>query len=667
MVFLLQDPTWAPFLSLFDAGAQRPVARTVLRVLLIGGCLLGLLLPTRLSEVSKSSFPWVGLFLLSGLLSVGMSGRPYTAEMEWETWAMMVLLAVLIQRVSLPALKTTALIALYIVAFAVYFHVLWISIPGTTSQLGGVFHHPNALSTFTLFILPFLIDRARGGGLEGGLASFLSGAILAVQLWAGSLTGACILVFCLACWLTRSRPVWQRLVTGLVVLPLPVLFNFWGGWVAVIGFSTLFLLLLFLVLVRLSSRYFVFSLIFLISLVISCSAFAFLASAEMSSRSTRGRATSARARLEFYRAALFLTAEEPLFGQGPSAFSREYPRYQNSVRYFSRYVHCVPLEVLLEWGVLGFAFGVFAAGSLFGRRTEAAPTWAFAAFGLHCLTGVQTQFPYLLVLVALAWALTCEPPENTEKVSFWVGTVGRVSLIVALLGLLSLNMLRLESEVNQGLATKLFNSPAPRAQEIALNLFRTSVELQPMDGPTLLTYAQVQLRLENRVLARTIAEQAIETDQQWAAPRRVELSAGSSPPNLLSVEMALDADPVNYPLFYRLQAEALLSRGSEKEALRLLLSRVESYNPLLLNSLHDFRAEDLDAQLVEYWLLIALLQEKAGQPKLAEKAFRRSLFFTRRALSRYRKMVAYPSQAGLKAGPIVAQLLAQLEQQLPDE
>lgn len=644
------------------------MARSVLRSLLIGGCLFGLLLPTRRSG-ERTVVPWIGLFLLSALISVAMSGRTYAAEMEWETWALTILFTVLVRRVSVPSLRKTALVALYVVAMAVYFHSLWISIPGTISQLGGVFHHPNALSSFTIFVLPFFIDRAGKGGREGYFAAFLSGAMLALQLWAGSMTGACILVFGLAFWLTASQAWWRRLLISLAVLPLPIFFNLWGGWISVFGFTVLFLVLLFLALSKLGSSLFPYTLVFLLMLTISIGAFTFLSPLEMSSRSVRDRSNSASARLEFYRAALSMTASEPLFGHGPTAFSREYPRYQRSVRYFSRYVHSVPLEILVECGLLGLVLGGLACRSLFHKNSFSvdASCWALAGFGLHCLTGVQSQFPYLLVLVGLAWALTAEPSAETECGSFWTESSARVLLLITLLSLLSLNTLRLESAVEQGLGTKIFSSPDPRARPVALSLFRSSVERQPMDGQALLSFAQVQLSEENKVEARALAHAAIATDLQWAAPRRVALLASPSPPELRAVQAALSVDPVNYPLFYRLQAEALIARGAEEEALTLLLSHAPDYNPLLLESLHDFRAEDLDAQLVEYWLLIALLQEGSGRSRLAESAFRRSLFFTRRSLGRYRSMVRYPSQSGLQAGPVVGQLLAQLAQQLPAE
>jgi tetratricopeptide (TPR) repeat protein len=670
VVFLLQDPTWAPLLSFFDAGAQRPMSRAVLRTLLIGGCLFGLLLPTSGGGSSKRALPWVGFFLLSGLLSVGMSGRPYAAEMEWEAWALTALLAVLIRWVDAPALRVTALVALYVVSLSIFFHALWISVPGTLAQLGGVFHHPNALSTFTLFVLPFLIDRACRGGLEGYLASFLTGSTLALAVWAGSLTGACLLVVGATCWLMSRQALWRRWAVCLVVLPLPVLFNLMGGWMSAVGFTVLFLVLLSMVVYRLGNSRFAMTLVFLLSLVVSCAAFAYLAPIEMSGKSSRDRANSATARLTFYRAALFLTAEEPILGQGPSAFTREYPRYQESVQYFSRYVHCIPLEILMEWGLLGFVFGAMACYTVVSQKPDSlgrASTWAFAAFGLHCLTGVQSQFPYLLVMVAMAWALTREPPEEAERRFFWAGTLGRVCLTVALLGLLSLNALRLESAVNQNLATRIFSSPDPQARAFAVSLFQSSVRSQPMDGQALLAYAQVQMRMGEETVARWVAEDAIETDHQWAAPRRVELLSSPPPPRSEAVARALEADGINYPLFYRLQAESMVTKGKNEDALDQLLSRVENYDPLLLNRLPDFRARDLDGQLVEYWLLIALLQERAGRPELAETAFRRSLYFTRRALPRYRKMVGYPSRSGLNPGPIVAQLLSQLAQQIPAE
>ncbi|MCA9777688.1 MAG: O-antigen ligase family protein [Candidatus Eremiobacteraeota bacterium] len=665
VVFLTRDPAWGPILGFVDAGAQRPLARSMLRGLLTAGCLIGLLLP--FPKRDRSGTPWAALFLLLSLLSVSLSGRVYAAESEWETWALILLFAIIVRRIQPAAIRITALIGLYVTCLVVFFHALWIAVPVSDTRLGGVFHHPNALSTFTVFALPVLLYRSRLGGLEGYAAAFLAGSMLTIQLWSGSLTGACILVFGLFFWLLRLRSQPVRWGVSLLGMTLPVAMNLTKGYPSSVGFITLFLALLTFVFLKMESRYFRVSVLFLLSLLLCAGAFTALAPTELSGRIISDRSNSAQARLHFYRAGGFMAAESPLLGQGPAAFPHEYPRYQGSIQYFSRFVHCIPLEVLIELGLLGL---VTLAGMLYssiwkGEEEEFIVfQCAFAAFALHCLTGVQTQFPYLLALPAVAWAVSAPPRPELEKSRFGTDTAARVFLSVALLVLLNLNFTRIEAAIDQNLASQLYRSGGDQARMLAHKLFQDSIELEPTNGSYLLAYSQVFLSEEEQARAQALALAAMDTDLGWAAPRRVQLSATRSL-SAPAVEEALAIDPVNYPDFYRMKAELLATEGATAEALEILQKKSEDYRPMDLNRLPAFRAEDLEEQLVQFWLLIAVLEERQGRPHQAESAFRKSLFMTRRLLPRYRRMIRYPEQSGLSPGPVVGQLLGQLTEQIP--
>ena len=668
MVFFTQDPSWGPILSFVDAGAQRPLGRSALRALLAGGCLIGLLLPLGLNTAAKREKPWAGLFLLSGVISVAMSGRVGAAEPEWETWALMILFAVVVRRARPQSIHVTALASLYLTGLVLFFHALWIAVPSSTARLGGIFHHPNALSSFTVLVLPILLYRARSGGLEGLAAGFLGGTILTLQLWAGSLTGACVLIFGLFFWLLRAHSRAVRWGGSLLGMSFPVAMNLIGGYPATLGYVVLLLILLAAACLKLNSRYFRVTALFLFSTALCSGAFTALAPTELSGRIISDRSNSAQARLHFYRAATLLAAESPVVGQGPAAFPHEYPRYQGSIQFFSRFVHSIPLEVLMELGLLGFlSLSALVVRNIPGSgRGEAGVAFqcAFVAFGFHCLSGVQTQFPYLLLLPAVAWAVLERDDQRRDRGPFWLDTSCRLLLSVALLIALSLNFTRMEAAVDHNLASQLYQSGGERAREMAHRLFQASIELEPGNGSYLLTYAQAQLSEERLSEAAALAAAAIDTDPRWAAPRRVALSA-SGQVSSSEVEEALARDPVNYPDFYRMKAELLAADGATEEALEVLLKQAQSYRPLDLNRLPDFRAEDLEEQLVPYWLLVAVLEERQGRPRQAEAAFRKSLFFTRRLLPRYRRLVSYTERSGLSAGPVVGGFLSQLREQLP--
>ena len=139
MVFFTQDPSWGPILSFVDAGAQRPLGRSALRALLAGGCLIGLLLPLGSDTAVKREKPWAGLFLLSGVVSVALSGRVGAAEPEWETWALILLFALLVRRARPKSIHVTALASLYLTSLVIFFHALWIAVPASAARLGGIF------------------------------------------------------------------------------------------------------------------------------------------------------------------------------------------------------------------------------------------------------------------------------------------------------------------------------------------------------------------------------------------------------------------------------------------------------------------------------------------------------------------------------------------------
>jgi len=663
VAFFSQDPGWSPFLSFVDAGAQRSLSRSLLRLLLTGGCLLGLLLPLG-RPVNRGRVPWAGLFLLSGLISTALSKRGYAAETEWEIWALLVLFVILVRRTRVEGLKLTALWALYTVCAGVCLHALWIAVPVTEHRLGGVFHHANALSTWTIVALPFLFQRAASAVPDRYLASFLAGAVLTVQLWAGSLTGACILTGFLVSWLLRERSFPTRFGASVGVAVLPVVFNLSGEAFAFVGFPLLALLLLLIAVMRLERENFKVAALFLLSLTAGVAIFSLL-SFEGGGRGSRDRSNSLAARLHFYQAAGQLIGEAPLLGQGPAAFPHEYPRYQGSVQFFSRFVHSLPLEFLLGWGVVGSVLGVIAIREL-PITTEAAFAWAFAGFAVHCLSGVQSQFPYLLVLVAVGWAVTA-PSRGVTRANPFVEQVSRILLTFSLLALLILNFCRLSAAIDHDLASKLYQSGEEDARAFARLLFSSSLLAEPMNGEHLLTVAQLKLKEGDYGAARELARDAIAGDPAWAAPRRVSLLAGPAPADSREVAEAMATDPINYPDFHRLEAEVLFAQGDSARALERLVKKSVDYHPLILNELPGFRAADLDEQLVEFWLLVAILEEAEGRPDRAESAFRRSLFHTRHFLSRYQKMVSFTRERDLQTGPVVGQLLSQITEQIPAE
>ena len=136
-------------------------------------------------------------------------------------------------------------------------------------------------------------------------------------------------------------------------------------------------------------------------------------------------ATSAAARMDYWRAALRNTQENPVFGSGPGTFQRPYSRLKPPEAEMARLVHNDFLEQATDSGVPGFLFyTVWIVGTLvwLGRRwgranAPAEPdTWipsavffgllgwflhGFAEFGLYIPAVAWTAFTLLGALVGL--------------------------------------------------------------------------------------------------------------------------------------------------------------------------------------------------------------------------------------------------------------------------
>lgn len=660
------------FLEQIDGGGQSLVSRSLLCSLMAGFCVFGLLLPLSpaASRPDWRSRPWAGMFLLCGLVSVGLSPRFFLSIREWETWALLVCLTFLLRRCRASQYSWLSLVAVYVLVFVVFLHALWIVVPFSSERLGGIFHHSNILSTFCLILLPLLGWRASIGGKEGWLASFLAGALLALQFWSGSLTGACVLTFALVYLIGVSASLSARVGLAFLGSTLPLLFNYFGGVWVVWGYPLLFLSLLLAMLARWRARLSLNSIVlFGLSLLLALGCFTVLSPKGRHQGLVQNRGNSGAARLNFYRAGFLMWAEKPIFGQGPSAFAREYPRFQGDVSYYSKFVHCLPLEIGSEWGALAFLFLLLAMGAACSRKCsekDAVIRWSTGLFLGHSLTGVQSQFPYLLLLLAIAWGFEGERPRDSQdgRETTYQG-LGRILLVVPLLTVTILNSWSVAAAFDQTVALELYKRRGSSALNTVDALFRSSVELAPGRGQAWLQWGMLSLQHGEPEEAYWKAEAAVSTDSHWAAARKLKLEARPTRSSQAQVNEALALDPINYPALYRMKARLRHEAGQTQDALKLLVDRGQAYDPRILSELADFRVDDLEEQLGEYWLLAAVLAEHSGQYEEAERFFRRALKVAGRRTSRVRRLLSYSQRTELVVGPLVTDLLRQVAEQIP--
>ena len=686
MFFVLWDflsffvPNWGdhwPLFKLFvrsgDAGGQNPLSRAVLRSLLAWACVFALLLPLQGAE-RRRSLPWGYLFIFFGLLSSFFSGHALSAELEWEIWALVLLLGGSLLRLRLPELPKVFCISLYIGTLGIYLHSLVLAVPGTLSRLGGIFHHANILSTFALGVIPFFLWRASKRGKEGALAGFCAGSILALQIWTNSLTGSCLLLGALAYWCFKSSFRW-RAVASLLGFFFPFVCNVCGGGLLVFLMPMTFLILLgrsWYAHRDLFSRSA--AIIFFLSLILALGSFVLLTPEKGQVGVNHNRGNSGIARTEFYRTALSLWLEKPVLGQGPRGFVRAYPRRQSSLRYYSKFVHCVPLEILLEWGLLAFVCAVALWWKAFfarftseerSRRSQVCSVSALFVL-IHSLTGVQSQFPYLLIVLMIAWCSVSEhedgdtslPPESVQHL------LGRIVLLLALMTSVMFNSFRIQSAYDQSLAREVSGINSVLGAEFVERLLFSSMLTMPLEAENALVLGRYSLDNGKSEIAACIARSLLERESDWAAVRELQFESDPSSRSLAAIDVAISLDPWNYPSFYRYKAEQLALAGEREKAQQMLESHLDSYNSQVLLSLPEFRRSDLQERLVEYCLALSILEEQLGREQAAERAFRLALTHCDRRVKRFRKLLEYDN---LKAGPSIKELLNQLADQIPSD
>jgi hypothetical protein len=405
-----------------------------------------------------------------------------------------------------------------------------------------------------------------------------------------------------------------------------------------------------------------------------------LAPPQAAGRGNVSRAESGLGRLEFYSATLDMALRHPFLGVGPGGFSREYPARQTSVAYFSRFPHCLPLEIASEWGLpaLLALLALLACAAREARGPEA-PEWVRSAgwlllvFVLHSLTDVQTQFPFLLVLAALALGVLAADPSTESFPESRATAATRLLLSLACLALLAANLSRASGAFDRELAIALArrdSSPAGRA--VVSGLLQSGFMADPLDSEAARLWALALLEPNGgRSVAAEMASWALRLDPYRGACLLVSFRADPPDPEqaVRVYQAAASHDRLNYPTFYRLWAEALREQGQSGTALQLLRDKAAFYQPSLLVQLPAFRASDLSDQLVELFVLKSALESEA-RPGYASASspgpdLRLALYHCQRLPGRMARMARYAQSLGGALPAHVQVLLRQVEAQQP--
>lgn len=661
-----------------DPGAQQPLGRAMLRVVCAALAMAGLFLPAR-SDWRAPTWLNFGIpFLALGALSSILAPHRFQALREWEMWALCGAIVYTVASQWRPSWGAVALGWLYTLTMLFLVQALSLGFhENGVDRLGGPFKHPNAFSTFCLMALAVTMSRALSDGVDRRLAQLASGAWLGLALCAGSLTGGCLLVGALAAMVTAHSGRWSGISAILAALLLLIL-NLTGGWFSLLGLPLILVGLWLMALRRRPAQ----ELLDRTWLIAVTAGLILLVSAVVAPGQLEGasaaRRSSGQGRLQLYRTALAIALEHPVLGVGPAGFQREFPGRQKSLGVFSKFPHSLPLEIACEWGLpAALLLTLTVVGALrqaVGSKDLARVAgWVLTVFLLHSSTDVQTQFPYLLVLAAVAMGVVASTSTRTHEPERTSTLFCRTVLSLACLALFALNVGRIGAGFDRALATAIAQrGRTPASSQAVANLLGSSFDSDPLDSESARLWGMALADQGQRQAASGLADFALTLDPHRASCKLLQLSV-RPPDSKLAVaeyENAITLDRVNYPTFYRWLAEALWSQGQVSQALEVLRRQAVVYSPAALSELFSFRESDLEDQLIEFRVLKAALEEMS-QPGAGEPDLRLALQHCHARPSRQERLRRYLDALsvplGSASGHAVSDRLRLILDQLPTQ
>ncbi len=235
------------------------------------------------------------------------------------------------------------------------------------------------------------------------LAKFAKGRVNGTLVYPNALAGAVLLLFPVSVWLAfncanRLRPAIRGMVIALTLF-LGIAGFFWTGsklgWLIALAVGGVCLF-------RLKWAARLKWAVFFIVLLVGLGIFVF----RFHNYFAAG-ATSAGARLDYWRAAAQTTAGHPLFGTGPGTFQRPYVQLKSPEAEMARLAHNDYLEQLSDSGIPGgafFAAWILLALAITGRQIlKISNTIHFAVFIGLLGWFIQGIGEFSLYVPALAW------------------------------------------------------------------------------------------------------------------------------------------------------------------------------------------------------------------------------------------------------------------------
>jgi O-antigen ligase len=433
--------------------------------------------------------------------------------------------------------------------FVILFSFVELFIQGTFTALVSIIGNPNALGAILLGMTPFAVGRA-----------LTSNNRIANIGW-----GLYSLIIIINLMLTLSRGAWLGMFTALGFLILLLLKHY-----EMLSLSAL--KLGWEQRTVLQRRLFrMFGVLIFVGLSIAGLLL-------INSFSIGARRPELRTRL--WNSALLQFSEKPITGQGFYTFGRDYglsisiPPAQSHA-----HAHSVPLNIMAEMGLIGFAVFVITLGwvvRLVWRRWseiegEERLTWimaiaTLAGFGVHHLFDLPAMMPIVALVGLLVLILVCAPYQPQPMTAIWRRIGHLVGITILWIGLLTSGVWsgNVYQHYLDAMRISFAQADGRSEAEVIADYRETAMRLNDViaQDPKHPIYHQQQAFVWGLVAESGDADaiqHGIEAYQQflelepnhaisWANLSALQWQAGDSESAIVSIERAIDL-ALNYQLF----------------------------------------------------------------------------------------------------------------------
>ncbi|MBQ7567620.1 O-antigen ligase family protein [bacterium] len=453
--------TWlALLLTAGDAGALNALSANFLRSCSFFALLCLGVIPGSWPAHLKKLYLGLAVFLFLGLLSAVLGMAPYDATVAWGNGAaavcVFVVASVLAYRhnTGAPLWNTVGMLAISAAVTMLFAWGMYTDSLEAKPVMYGTFYNQNLMSGWLLMLLPsaFLAvwkdDGAFAKRWVPAVGVVLLSALLVTLYYGYNRTAWAVGAFVLLLTAAAGNFLnWKRslisVAAGSVIVLSAVAAAVWG-WqgrvvLACLGAAAALLLSAFLLkgcsewrqprtLKRLG-----------VCLLLGLALMGGLGcrtewgtprAADRLRQLAQGQDESGLARWEFFQAAWRISLDHVLLGVGPQGFSRYYPMYQNDARWYSRYSHCLILDLLCEYGWLNgvlflalCGYGMWLAIGLWRQDGDERSVWRLGlmmgllGLFLHAQADVDAHFATLVISGALLAGVILGTPSREWAIS----------------------------------------------------------------------------------------------------------------------------------------------------------------------------------------------------------------------------------------------------------